>query len=53
VLPAFEDGSFFDGGCPLRCRYQAIMAYEPLEPGAPPLVHAGVSVKRENVSKHH
>ena len=39
------------GGCPKHCRYQAVMAYERLEPEAPP--HAGVSVKKKKVSKHH
>ena len=33
------------GGCPKHCRYQAVMAYERLEPEAPP--HAGVSVKKK------
>ena len=32
----------------MHCRYQAVTAYEPLEPEAPPNLHAGVSVKKKN-----
>ena len=44
------DSSLMEG-CPMHCRYQAVTAYEPLEPEAPPNLHAGVSVKKKNTKK--